>query len=90
MKNVFIYLVAINFLSFVMFGVDKSYAKCNKRRIPERTLFTLAYLGGGLGCLAGMYCWHHKTKHRSFTWGIPAIVIIETALIFWVHIKFLI
>ncbi len=88
MKYIFIYLVLVNFLAFMAFGLDKNYAKCKKRRIPEKTLFSFAYLGGGIGCLAGMSVFRHKTKHRSFTWGIPAIMILEAAIIVWAILKF--
>ena len=75
-----IYLVAVNFALFLAMGIDKSRAKRHKRRIPEATLFLLCILGGGIGGIAGMRCFRHKTKHRSFTWGFPAILVLELAL----------
>ena len=77
-----IYLVIINFVLFLAMAIDKSRAKRHKRRIPEATLFLLCILGGGIGGIAGMRCFRHKTKHRSFTWGFPAILVLELALAF--------
>lgn len=59
--------------------VDKRKAKKNLWRIPERTLFLSAILGGSLGCIAGMYTFRHKTKHWTFTIGMPAILILQMA-----------
>jgi uncharacterized membrane protein YsdA (DUF1294 family) len=71
------WLLAINLITFVVFGIDKHQARRGGRRVPERTLFTLAILGGSIGALAGMYVWHHKTLHRSFCIGIPVILLLQ-------------
>ena len=63
-----IWLVCINVVAFIVYGIDKRNA--GKRwRVPEKTLFLLAFLGGGIGCLAGMYLLRHKTKHWYFWAG---------------------
>ena len=77
-----IWLVLINLTTFFVFGLDKLKAKRkekreNVRRIPEKTLFLLAILGGSAGALLGMRVWHHKTLHRSFRFGIPAILMLQ-------------
>lgn len=59
------YLLGINVLAFLLYGFDKWKAKKNKWRIPEKTLFGIAFLGGSLGALIGMQVFHHKTKHWS-------------------------
>ena len=69
-----------------MMGADKLKAKRGKRRIPEARLFLFAVLGGSLGGIAGIYCFRHKTKHKSFTLGFPAILIIELAALVWLLI----
>lgn len=79
-----LWLVVINLVTFFVFGLDKWKAKRTQahphtRRVPERTLFLLAALGGSVGALAGMRVWHHKTLHRSFRYGIPAILLAELA-----------
>ncbi len=60
-----------------------------KKRVPEKTLLTLAALGGALGSLIGMSVWHHKTQHKKFIYGIPAIlvvhIIIFLVILFKVH-----
>lgn len=75
-----IYLVIINFLGFVIMGIDKLKAKRGSRRIPENTLFMFTILGGGVGTILGMYIFRHKTKKKKFTVGMPIILIIEVLL----------
>ena len=60
--------------------VDKQKARKNKWRIKESTLFTIAAVGGSLGILLGMYAFRHKTKHISFTAGIPVIMALQIIL----------
>lgn len=76
-----IYLILINIITFFVYGNDKRRARREQWRIPERTLITLALLGGSAGALAGMYFFHHKTKKRRFRLGIPIILICQAALI---------
>lgn len=81
LKLVSLYLFVINVCAFLVYGLDKLKAKRSARRIPEKTLFALAFLGGGLGALCGMYIFRHKTKHKSFVYGIPAILLGEVFFI---------
>lgn len=82
-ESFFFLLLALNLLAFAVFGIDKRRAgKRGARRIPERTLFLLAGLGGSVGALLGMRIWHHKTLHRSFRYGIPAILAAQLLLFF--------
>lgn len=74
-----IYLVIINAAGFLLMHVDKQRAIRGAWRIPEKTLMTVAVIGGSLGCLAGMYTFRHKTKHKKFTVGIPAILALQIA-----------
>ena len=66
-----LYLILINLLGFVLYGVDKAKSKGRNRRIPERTLLWVARLGGGLGCWLGMMLFRHKTKHNRFMILVP-------------------
>ena len=80
-----IWLVLVNLAAFVVFGWDKFKAKYREkhpaaRRVPERTLFLLALLGGSVGALLGMRVWRHKTLHRSFRIGIPLILAAQVLL----------
>lgn len=80
-KLIVIYLVAINVVTFFLYGIDKWKAKRSKWRIPEATLLGLAVIGGSIGALLGMKVWHHKTQHKEFRFGVPAIIIIQLLLI---------
>ena len=81
------YLLAINAVAFIMYGIDKYKAKEAKWRISEATLLLLAVLGGSIGAWMGMKVWHHKTMHKKFKYGIPAILLIQIALMAYLHIK---
>ena len=77
------YLVLMNLVTFWVYGADKRRARRGRWRVPERTLFLLPLLGGGIGALAGMRVFHHKTKHWYFVWGVPAILLAQLALAVW-------
>ena len=81
------YLLGINVVTFIVYGIDKYKAKKAKWRIPEATLLLLAVLGGSIGAWMGMKVWHHKTMHKKFKYGIPAILLIQIALMAYLHIK---
>ena len=85
-RNIIIYLIIINLIGFYMMWSDKRKAKWGKWRIPEQTLFIVTALGGGIGTIAGMYTFHHKTKKPKFTIGLPTILILE--IILFVYLKF--
>ena len=78
---VLIYLVTINVVTFFIYGFDKWKAKKSKMRIREIALLGLAVLGGSIGAWLGMKAWHHKTLHKKFKYGVPAIIIVQLALI---------
>lgn len=79
------YLLAINALSFILFGLDKYKAKKGKWRISEATLLMIAVIGGSIGAWAGMRLWHHKTMHKKFKYGIPIIIILQVCLVVFLH-----
>lgn len=81
------YLASVNLLAFTVYGVDKRRAKKDKRRVPEKTLFLLAIIGGSVGAWAGMYTFRHKTRHWYFVWGIPAILLAQVALAVWLTVQ---
>ena len=74
------YLLAINFVSFFLYGIDKYKAKKGRWRISEATLLMMAVIGGSIGAWVGMRLWHHKTMHKKFKYGIPLIIILQVAL----------
>jgi len=78
---VLVYLVVINVATFFTFGLDKWKAKHSMWRIRESALLLLAVLGGSMGAWAGMRVWHHKTLHKKFRYGVPAILIIHLIIL---------
>lgn len=72
-----IYLCIVNAIGFALMLLDKAKAKKNLWRIPERTFFLIACIGGSLGCILGMYTVRHKTKHPKFTIGMPLIFAVQ-------------
>ena len=78
---VLIYLVIINVVTFLVYGIDKWKAKKSKWRIRETALLGLAVLGGSIGAWLGMKVWHHKTLHKKFRYGVPAIIVIQMLFI---------
>lgn len=87
-KYVLIYFLGINIIGFLAMGIDKLKAKKDWWRIPEGTLMMLCLLGGGIGTIAGMYTFRHKTKKLKFTIGMPTILISEIALLIYLFIKY--
>ena len=83
MKYILIYLGIINLIGFFSMFLDKQKAKRGKWRIPEKTLFLLAAIGGSLGTTLGMHVFRHKTKHWYFKFGMPMILIIQFVLILY-------
>lgn len=79
------YLIAINFITFIVYGIDKYNAKKSKWRIPEATLLLIAVIGGSIGAWTGMNVWHHKTMHKNFKYGIPIILVLQCILFIYLH-----
>lgn len=77
----YIYLLPVNAAGFLLMCLDKEKAPKKRWRIPERTLLGVAALGGSVGVLLGMYTFRHKTKHRKFTLGVPAILLAQLLLL---------
>ena len=75
------YLLIVNIISIIVCATDKSAAKKGHRRIPEKTLFLLSFLGGALFMYATMLKIRHKTKHLKFMLTLPLIIILQTVLL---------
>jgi uncharacterized membrane protein YsdA (DUF1294 family) len=80
-KIIIIYAVIINIIGFFSMLIDKRRAIKNKWRIPEKTLFLIAIIGGSVGSIAGMRLFRHKTKHWYFAYGMPAILLVQIVII---------
>ena len=74
------YIVVINLVSFMMFGIDKYKARRGQWRISEATLLAVAAIGGSIGAWMGMKVWHHKTLHSKFRYGVPIMLLAHIAL----------
>lgn len=74
------YLLVCNFMGFILMGLDKQKARKKKWRISEKTLFLMAAVGGSIGSVLGMYFFHHKTKHKSFVYGMPLIMCFQATM----------
>lgn len=83
LMNLGVYFLAMNILTFGVFGVDKYKAIKKKYRIPEKTLFLLAAMGGSAGALAGMFVFRHKTRKWYFRIGIPCILAVQVLLLIY-------
>ena len=81
MELLLYYFVCVNVLTFLVYGIDKWQARQGKWRISEATLLLLAVIGGSIGAWLGMRVWHHKTMHKKFKYGIPAILMIHIIII---------
>ena len=85
MTTAVIYLIFMNLIGFGLMGVDKQRARRMDWRIPEKVLFGAALLGGSVGAWAGMYLFHHKTRHWYFVVGMPLILAVQAALVWYFH-----
>lgn len=82
-EMIILYILLINIIGFFIMGLDKFKAKKGYWRTPEKTIFTITLLGGGVGTVAGMYVFRHKTKKLAFTIGLPTILITEIGLVIY-------
>ena len=80
MRYILYYLLTVNAAAFLLMLLDKQKAIHHRWRIPEAVLLGSAALGGSIGALLGMYFFRHKTKHKKFTLGVPAILIAQLCL----------
>ena len=84
MQYIIFYLIVINLLTYVFFGIDKVKAQKSSWRIPEKTLFTLSFLGGSVGALLAMNKFRHKTKKSEFKNVIYLIVLVQLSLLVFI------
>ena len=82
-KNIIIYLVAINLIGFLAMWIDKRKAQKGSWRIQEKTLFMITLLGGGIGTISGMYTFRHKTQKMGLVIRFSEILILEIITIIY-------
>ena len=85
MQNVLYYFIAVSVIGAVVCVYDKLAAARSWKRVPERTLFFWALVGGGPGVFACMLLIRHKTLHRIFMLGIPAVMVLQAAILLGLH-----
>lgn len=89
MRWALLWLACASGLDFVLMGVDKRRARRDLWRVPEKTFFLLALLGGTPGALLGMWVFRHKTRHWYFRYGLPALLLAQLVLGVWIWRRFL-
>ncbi len=82
-----LWLMLMSLVLFIVMGADKGRAKAGSWRVPEKTLFLLALLGGAIGGVIGMRVFRHKTKHWTFAWGFPILALLQLAVCFWLLLR---
>ena len=82
-----LWLALMSLVLFAVMGADKRRARTGRWRVPEKTLFLLALLGGAPGGVLGMRAFRHKTKHWYFAWGFPVLAVLQLALCLWLLVK---
>ena len=87
LQNAIIYVIIINIIAFLAMFIDKKKAQKARWRISEKALFILVFLGGGIGGIAGMYTFRHKTKKPAFVIGFPTILILEIVAVIYMIVK---
>ena len=75
-----IWFIIINMVGYLVMSEDKKRAQKRRDRVPEKTLFLLAAIGGALGVIIAMYRKRHKTRHVSFRLGIPMLLFMNAVL----------
>ena len=81
------YVIVINVITLMIYGIDKWKAKHSKWRIPEATLLIMAAVGGSIGAWTGIKLFHHKTLHKKFKYGVPAIFLIQLGIVVFIYLK---
>ncbi|MFB5662948.1 DUF1294 domain-containing protein [Alteribacillus sp. HJP-4] len=84
MTAILIILAAVNLFAIVLMGLDKRKARKRQYRIPEKNFLVLCLLGGAAGVLVGMKIFRHKTKHKSFTMGVPLLLVMQAAALLYI------
>jgi uncharacterized membrane protein YsdA (DUF1294 family) len=83
MRVILSVILIVNVLTFLLYGIDKWKAKRSRWRIPESVLLGMAAVGGSVGAWLGMRVWRHKTQHKKFRYGVPAILVAQIVLLVW-------
>ncbi|UXT22088.1 DUF1294 domain-containing protein [Agrobacterium tumefaciens] len=77
----FISYIAFNLFVFLVYWWDKEAARNGAWRIRERTLLSLALIGGSLGAISAQRLLRHKTRKEPFRSILISIVILQLGLV---------
>lgn len=80
----FLYVGSLTVIGFAVMGLDKQKARTGRWRTPEKTLWLIALLGGSIGVFAGMRYFRHKTKHVSFSVGLPLLIVVQLMILAYI------
>ena len=83
-----VYILIVNVLAFILYGIDKHRSQRKMYRIPENTLLWMARIGGGVGSWLGIKVFHHKTKHKRFMIIVPLWTVLWVMAIVYLVIKY--
>ncbi len=67
--------LAFNAFVFSIYFLDKQAARHHRRRISEKTLLMLAFVGGSLGAVCAQRLLRHKTQKEPFRSILRAIFV---------------
>jgi len=81
------YIIAVNVLAFMVYGIDKAKARRHRWRVAEWVLLAFAVVGGSIGAILGMRCFNHKTKKPAFRFGVPAIILIQCGVVLYIMLS---
>ena len=86
-KIIGVYLLAVNVIAFLTYGLDKLKAKKDMWRVPEKVLILMAVFGGSIGAILGMKLFHHKTQKWKFKIGVPVIILVQIVIVVFIWLK---
>lgn len=87
LKYLLMYLLLISVIAVGLTLADKRNARLHRRRIPERTLFLVAFCGGSAAMWITMRIIRHKTLHKRFMLGLPILFLAQAAVLYWLIAK---
>ncbi len=81
MQPLFCYVLSMNVFAFVVFGTDKWLAVRQQKRISEKTLLAISFIGGSIGAIGAMLLFRHKTAKPSFLWKFSVLLVLQIGIL---------
>lgn len=79
------WLIICSIFSFIQMGYDKRKAIKRQWRVPEKSLWLLALIGGAPGAFLGMIVFRHKIKKTKFVIGFTLLMVIDIVIYSSIH-----